>query len=431
LLTNKNLISKEEIEEYQFSKLKAIIAYAYENVPYYKDLFTRIDFHPGDFKTLQDIKKIPYLTKNIVREKQDQLISTSFNPKHIKITHTGGTTGLPMSFCLDKRTASLIEMAYLEDIWARIGYKRYDKCILLREDTVPDIIQGKRYWKRNRFVNWLLLSSFHFNADTFPLYYRKIASFKPAYIIAFPFNAYLLARFIKEYNLPNFPSVKGIICSSENIYDWQREFIEQVFRARVLSYYGHSEKCVIAAECPDENHIEFYPFYGYAELINDKDEWCTAEDEPGEIVATGFNNLASPFIRYKTEDIGLYTTRPCKNHPHWFTLKRIEGRKQNYLVNKDGIPISAIHIDRPFWKIRNDIFAYQYIQDVPGKILVNIHTREKLTDSQIEDVRRQFLEVHVKVDIEIHQVDCIPRAKNGKFQYLIQNIKMQGLMNNL
>jgi phenylacetate-CoA ligase len=430
LLRKKNRISREEIEVYQFTKLKSIIQYAAENVPYYKDLFNRIDFHPEDFKSLQDIKKIPYLTKNIVREQQDRLISTSFNPKHIKIAQTGGTTGLPMSFYLDKRTASLIEMAYLEDIWARIGYKRYEKCILLREDTVPQIIQGKRYWKRYRFMNWLILSSFHFNADTFPLYYRKIASFKPAYIIAFPSNAYLLARFIKENNLPCFPSVKGIICSSENIYEWQREFMEQVFRARVLSYYGHSEKCVIAAECPGENQIEFYPFYGYAELINDKEEWCTAEDEPGEIVATGFDNFASPFIRYKTEDIGIYTTSPNKNHPHWFTLRRIEGRKQNYLVNIDGVPISAMHIDRPFWNIRNDIYAYQYIQDVPGKVLVNIHSCEKLTDSQIEEIRRQFLEIHIKVDIEIRQVDHIPITKSGKFMYLIQNIKIQGLTNN-
>jgi phenylacetate-CoA ligase len=249
--------------------------------------------------------------------------------------------------------------------------------------------------------------------------------------MAFPSNAFLLARYIKEYNLPNFSSLKGIICSSENVYEWQREYVEGVFKIPILSYYGHSEKCVIAAECGDSHRIEFYPHYGYVELINEKEQDCTKEDEPGEIVSTGFNNLAAPFIRYKTEDMGIFTQKTCENHPYWFTLKRIEGRKQNFIINKDNAPISAMHIDRPFWKIRNDIYAYQYIQDVPGKILVNIHAKGKLTDCQIEEIRSEFLQVHFKFEIDIKQVDNIPRTKSGKFRYLIQNVNIQGLTNNI
>ena len=207
--------------------------------------------------------------------------------------------------------------------------------------------------------------------------------------------------------------------------------VEEVFKAKVTNYYGHSEKCVIAAECRDNHCMEFYPIYGYAELINDKDTGCTQEDEQGEIVATGFNNLAAPFIRYRTEDIGIYTKDTCHDHPHWFALKRIEGRKQYFIMNSDGTPISAMHIDRPFWKIRNDIYAYQYVQDAPGIITVNIHAREKLNDCQIEEIRREFLEVHFKFDIDIKMVDHIPRTKSGKFRYLIQNIEMLRPTNNL
>jgi phenylacetate-CoA ligase len=155
------------------------------------------------------------------------------------------------------------------------------------------------------------------------------------------------------------------------------------------------------------------------------------EDESGEIVVTSFHNLTSPFIRYRTEDTGIFTSQTCDDHPNWFTLKRIEGRKQNFLINRDGTPVSAMHIDRPFWKIRNDIYAYQYVQDVPGKVILNIHAREKLSDSQFEEIRQLFLEVHFKFDIDINQVDFIPRTKSGKFRYLIQNISMQGLMNNM
>ena len=424
LIVKGNFNSKEEIERYQYSKLMELIDYSYQHVPYYKDLFNSIDFRPEDFKTIKDIKRIPFLTKNLVREKQDQLISNKWKKENIKIAETGGTTGLPMSFYLDKRTSSLIEMAYLQDIWKRVNYKRYDRCIILRENDVPNIIHGKKYWEMNYITNWLIMSTYHLNADTFLLYYFKIESFKPRYIMAFPSNVYLMAKFIKEHNLPIIKTLKGIICSSENIIEWQKEFIEEVFKVRVFSYYGHSEKCIIASECMDEKLFEFYPQYGFVELLNEEDEWCTEEDESGEIVATGFNNLASPLIRYRTEDIGIYTKNRCKNNPNWFAIKKIEGRKQDFIVDKDGIPKTAISIDRPFWQIRNDIYAYQYIQDAPGKVTVNVHAKEKLTEGQTEAIRKIFMENYFKFDIVINQVDEIPRTKNGKFKYLVQNIRI-------
>jgi phenylacetate-CoA ligase len=415
---------KEDVESYQFNRLKETIEYAYQNVPYYKELLDSNHFLPENFQSLNDLNKIPYLTKNTIREKQEQLISNTFSRKYIKVAETGGTTGLPMSFILDNRTSSLIEMAYLQDIWKRINYKRYDRCIVLREDQVQNIIPGKKYWKLNHVVNWLIMSSFHLNSDTFLIFYNKIISFKPKYIMAFPSNAYLLARFIKEHDLPAIKTLKGIICSSENIYGWQREYIEDVFKVKVLSYYGHSEKCAIAAECIGENLYEFYPQYGYVELVNDKNNWCTEEDEIGEIVVTGFNHMAAPFIRYRTNDMGIFTRNKSKNHPYWFTIKRIEGRKQDFIIDKDGTPKTSIHIDRPFWNIRNDIYAYQYIQDVPGKVTVNVHAKNDLKKNQIEEIKKIFTETYFKFEIEIKQVDNIPRTRNGKFKYLVQNIKI-------
>ena len=167
------LRTREEIDDYQFRELKKLIAYSFENVPYYTNLFKEIEFHPDDFKSLEDIKKIPFLTKNIIRDHQKELMSKTFPKKHMKYVHTGGTTGLPMDFVLDKRTSSPYEIAYLENIWQRIGYRRRDKCIILRQDEVKKITEGKKYWKFDLLSKRLVLSAFHLNADTFHLYYKK------------------------------------------------------------------------------------------------------------------------------------------------------------------------------------------------------------------------------------------------------------------
>ena len=328
-----------------------------------------------------------------------------------------------MSFSLDKRTSSLIETAYLENMWKRVGYNNYDRCVILRGDVVKPIITDKKYWKTSYITNWLIMSSIHLNADTFSLFYNKIVSFKPKFIIAYPFNAYLLAKFIEEHKLQPITSLKAIICSSENMYDWQRKYMEDIYKVKIFSYYGLSEKCIIATECLDSTNYEFYPQYGFTELINKKNNWCTEENERGEIIATGFNNYASPFIRYKTDDIGIFTKNQSIDNPNWFTIKKIEGRKQDYVVDKKGTSKTAIHLDRPFWKIRDMIYAYQYLQNTRGKIELNIHPKNKLTQEQIDTIRKIFIKNYLNIDIEINEVNNIYRTKTGKFRYLIQKIK--------
>ena len=423
LLNSKSFNTKENIERYQLKKLKDIIEYSNKYVPYYYDLFNRINFRPDDFKSIKDIKRIPYLTKDIIRNNQEKLISRVFPKKFIKTVQTGGTTGVPLDFFLDKRTSSVIEMAYLEDMWKRVNYRIYNKCVVLREDNIENIIEGQKYWKMNFTTNWLTMSARHLNTDTFRIFYNKIISFNPHFIIAFPSNAYLLARLIKENNLRNFPRLKAVICSSENMYDWQRKYMEEIFKVRIYSYYAHSEKCIIASECKNSSMYEFYPQYGFVELINRDNNWCTEENEKGEIIATGFNNFVSPFLRYKTDDVGIYTTLRCENNLNWYTLKRIEGRTQDFLIDRDNTPKTSIHIDRPFWNIRDQIYAYQYIQDNPGEVLLKIHAKEKLNSKQLDDIKKVFLKTYFKIDIKIEQVHYISRTKSGKFRYLLQNIK--------
>lgn len=154
LLKPGKLDTREKVEEFQFARLKEIIQYAYRYVPYYSRTFDEIGFHPDDFKILGDLKKIPYLTKQIIRENRDELISCKFPKKHLKVVETGGTTGMPMEFLLDDRYATLIELVYLRHMWA--SYRRRDRCIVLREDNVEGIVEGKRYWKRSLLTNWLV-----------------------------------------------------------------------------------------------------------------------------------------------------------------------------------------------------------------------------------------------------------------------------------
>ncbi|UCH14159.1 MAG: phenylacetate--CoA ligase family protein [Bacteroidales bacterium] len=414
--------SKEEIEAKQLRLLKRIIEHSYKNVPYYHDLFNRENISPDDIKKLEDIKKIPYLTKDIIRENIDRIISPTVPKKYIKNVLSGGTSGLPLEFYLDKRTSSPIEMAYIQHLWKRIGFKLYDRCIVLRGEALS-VKEDKKYWKMNRSINWLSMSSFHINDQTFSIYLDKINSFKPKFIIAYPSVIYLLAVLFKRYDIPPIKSLKAIILSSESVYESQRKYIENVFNTRAFSYYGLSEKCCIAAECENSTFYEFAPYYGFVEYINQDEEWCTKEDEKGEIVATSFNNYAFPFIRYKTGDTCIFTNKK-QTERNWPVIKQIIGRAQEFLVDRTNSVVTFTCHDEPFYTIIKKINAYQFHQDKPGEIKVLIENIEPLDETELSKVKEELNDYYKDIAFTFETEKSIARTKSGKLKYLIQNLDL-------
>ena len=217
---------------------------------------------------------------------------------------------------------------------------------------------------------------------------------------------------------------RGIICSSETLYGWQKKYLTDVFGVEIYSYYGLTEKCCIAGECKSNSYYKFIPTYGFVELLNNNNGWCTAEDEEGEIVATGFNNYVMPFIRYKTTDKGINTNYD-DGSPGWKIIKEIRGRQQDFFVDKTGSSISFTCSDEPFWHIIEKMNAYQYVQHEPGIVNLNLVLNDKLTDSEIDIIHRVFNSYYAKITLNVYLVNSIPLTVSGKFRYLIQNLNQE------
>ena len=131
----------EEKRKIQLKKIQEIVEYAYFNVPYYKELFDKnnISYKINSF---EEFEKIPYLTKDIIRNNLDKLKSKE-KIKNIKVT-TGGTTGMPMEFYLDKKVA-INELAFVDYYWNKFSnkYKNTSKIAVLR-GNIPSKIKNSR-----------------------------------------------------------------------------------------------------------------------------------------------------------------------------------------------------------------------------------------------------------------------------------------------
>jgi phenylacetate-CoA ligase len=197
--------------------------------------------------------------------------------------------------------------------------------------------------------------------------------------------------------------LKGIFLTSENIDLVQREFIEKFFDVRSITFYGHSERCVIAEEA-SPNRYSFDPFYGYTEQI-------PAGNKKFLIAGTGFLNHSMPFIRYKTDDL-------CTPVNSYYSIEGKRSSKKG-LYGYNGEFISSTSFLEPF----NNLTNYQFIQHEKGKadmliVLSNdFHGREISTIKSGIDARTRGI-----IDISIKRVDSLILSPRGKCQMYISNL---------
>ncbi|MFL0246142.1 phenylacetate--CoA ligase family protein [Candidatus Clostridium stratigraminis] len=412
--------NQEQHEQYQIIQIRKLLEHAYNNVPYYTKRFNEIGIKPQDINNFKDFKNLPYLTKDLVRNNINDLIDKNYDRRNLKYVTSGGTMGIPMGFYVEPKADKAREWAFITNLWCRVGYSvnRINKCVILR-----GIIPKKGFYEY--LGRDLILSSFQMSEKNLRYYIDLIDSFNPDFIQAYPSSIHLLSKYILKNNVNiNFNKLKCILCSSENLYQNQRFDIEQAFGVRVYNFYGHSEHACIAGECEQSKNLHIQSEYGYTEIINENEIDVSEKDEVGEIVATGFNNYVMPFIRYKTGDLVVISKEKCKCGRSYKIIKEFKGRNQDYIVDKTGSLISFICSDDALWNVKDKISAYQFVQNEPGKVILNIESNEKITIEDLKIINNDFSIFFHSIDLDINMVDFIERTKRGKFKFLVQNIEV-------
>ncbi len=416
--------SREKLEEYQMQQLSRLLHHAYENVPYYRRVFDERALKPKDIQDFRDLSRLPYLTKGIIRENLPDLVARNYHGSKLEYVTTGGSTGIPLGFYWERGVTNPKEHAFIRMLWERVGYRMTDRCVVLRGNFDQSAPKG-RFWSYDPLNKSLILSCCNMTDELLPDYIAKISEFKPDFIQAYPSVITILTRFMERNNVEPFRTVKAILCTSESLYPWQRELLEEVMKYRVWSFYGHSERAALAGECEKSTYYHIQPEYGIVELISKDGNAVTNQDEVGEITATGFNNLACPFIRYRTTDLAVLSNTKCECGRDYALLSKMEGRLQFFFVDKTGSLITSFYSDEGPRNFAGKINAYQYVQNEPGKVLLNIDAKNKFSISEIDAVKRDFLDFYPRFDIEIEFVDHIPRTKSGKFKFLVQKLPIE------
>lgn len=402
--------SKENILEFQNNRMREIINYSYAYVPYYKEVFLENNINPDEIKTIDDLYRIPILEKETVRNNYKKLISENFKQTVIH-GHTSGSTGksLQLNFSIES-------IQYRWALWfrhkARFGIKPSDPYATFTGKVAVPINQNRPpYWRENWPMKQTIFTMHHINKDKVPCIVKRLNKGGFAYYSGYPSIIYNLAVIIKELHLEIIKPPKIIITGAESLLDFQVSLMEEVFKCPVTDQYGFSEGCGNASRC---EHGFFHEDFEYGILECHNPQKNDDGSITGEILATGFTNLAMPFIRYRVGDTATWVETECKCGRKSKVIREINGRSEDYVITPEGNKI--LRFDYIFKDTVNVIEA-QIIQKKLGEITIRVIKRGDYSDKDENSIRREVLKkISPKLKVFFEYPLTIERETTGKFR---------------
>lgn len=410
--------STADIHRYQLKKLHTLSVHCYQNVPYYTGVFNSLKLNPADIKTFEGLRKLPFLTKKIIRENPDSLKAKNMRNSLVRM-NTGGSTGEPLIFYVDKRRQAYDKAsAFRAKRWWGIDIG--EKEIALWGSPIEITKQDRMKDFRDRITNTKLLSAFDMKEESMFRYIEVIQSYKPKHMFGYPSSIYLLANFCKHKNIDmKNVGIKVIFVTGELLYDYQKNLIQEIFGCTVANGYGGRDGGFIAHECPNGNmHITEDIL---VEIIKD-DRVPAKEGETGEIVVTHLDNFGMPFIRYRMGDMGKLSNKRCACGRATPILEAIEGRATDFIVTPDGKTLHALALIYVLRDIEG-IEQFKIIQETKDYLEIKIIRNGKFSlagEKIIDDKIKKLLGNEVKIAFDYE--DFIESEKSGKYRYVVSKV---------
>ena len=410
-------MSRQKIREMQLERLKHTVRYAYENVAMYRERFDAIGLKPEHIQTLKDIEKIPYTTKDDLRDNYPFKLLAVPMKKIIRVHASSGTTGKPItcgytradidnwSTCI----ARILTMAGAtdEDIFhVAFGYGLFTGGFGLHYGveklgaTVVPVSSG------NTERQIMLLKDFGATA-----------------LIATPSYAMYLAETAKKLDVLQDLKLRLVCMGAEASTAEMHEALRQILGAFPTENYGLTEVGGpgVSGECREKAGMHINEDMFYAEVMNIEENRALAEGEQGELVLTTLTKEGMPILRYRTKDITSITYEPCKCGRTTARMARVVGRTDDMLIIR-GVNVFPSQIESVLMAMPELGKTYEIIVDRVNymdtiEVHVEVQDASLLTDySKLEELVAKIkhkLRVVVQLDVKVKLVEpfSIKRAE--------------------
>lgn len=409
--------SPEQLRALQWQRLQALLREA-ERVPYYRDRFAREGLKVGELRGLQDLPRLPLLTKADIRAHSDALRHPE--ARGLARFNTGGSSGEPLVFFIGKERVS-------HDVAAKWRATRWwgvdigDSELVVWGSPIELGRQDRIKAVRDAFLRTALLPAFEMSEERLDGFVAEIRRRRPAMLFGYPSALSLIARHAKArgQRLDDL-GVRVVFVTSERLYDDQRRDIEAGFAAPVANGYGGRDAGFIAHQCPSGGmHLTAEDIL--VETVDAAGQ-PVPEGQAGEIVVTHLATRDYPFIRYRTGDVAVLDNGRCACGRGLPMLKEIQGRTTDFVVKADGTVmhgLALIYVIRDLPGVRK----FKIVQHSLDETEVQLALDPGFDRAYLPGIERGFKRrLGDAVAVRIQEVDDIAAEASGKFRYVISKV---------
>ena len=410
-------MTRPEIEKLQLERLQKTVKHCM-NSPFYKKRFEEINLKPEDIQSLDDLRKIPFTTKQDLRDTYPFGIASVPLEKTTRLHSSSGTTGNP--------TVILHTQKDLDE-WANA----VARCLHMVGLRPSDVFQNSSGY--GMFTGGL---GFQYGAERLGMLtvpaaagntkrqIKFMTDFGTTAVHAIPSYAARIYEVMEEMGVDprRDTKLKTLIIGAEPHSEEQRRRIEEMLGVKAYNSFGMSEMCGpgVAFECTEQNGLHIWEDYYIVEIVDPDTLEPVPEGEVGELVLTTINREAMPLLRYRTRDLTRILPGECPCGRHHARLDRMKGRSDDMIILK-GVNIFPIQIETillQFKELSTDYLITLETVDTNDEMTIEVELNELFTDdyarlqSLTREISRQLRdEILVTPRIKLMPKGALPKSE--------------------
>ena len=422
-------MSREDMKVLQSERLVKLVKYVYDNVEFYRNRMDEHGVKPENIKSIDDIVKLPYTTKNDLRDTYPFGLFAAPKSDIVRIHASSGTTGKATVVCYTQKDI---------DDWSEC----VARCMSMADVTKDDIIQiaygyglftgglGAHYGAERVGAMVVPMSTGNSKKLT-----TMMVDFGATAIACTPSYLLHLSEVLRDEGLLDKIKLKAAICGAEPWTEKMRNEIETRLNITAHDIYGLSEIMGpgVACDCKYHSGLHICEDYFYPEIIDPKTLEPVADGQTGELVFTTLTKEGIPLIRYRTKDLTSITHEKCECGRTSARISRFKGRSDDMLIIR-GVNVFPSQVEAALVDVEEVTPHYMMIVDRVGnldtlEIQVEVDVKyytdeirgiEKLT-KKIQGVIQGALGISAK--IKLMGPNSLPRSE-GKAVHVIDNRKL-------
>jgi phenylacetate-CoA ligase len=413
LLRRTQWLEPDVLAKTQGEVLRDLLVHAGTNVPFYRRLFAETGFDPHRVTSREDLRRLPLLTRETVRERYEELVDPARRGRNIR-KQTSGTSGVPLRFEYSNGSEAWRQAMRLRAYgWA--GY-RQGRPTLHYWGTGTKLPRGLRALKMRvdrSLRREVYVDCGHQDDEAMGQLVRILERSTPHAIVAYTQALATFARWVHQRAARAWGDVV-VIGGAEAMSAADRAALHNVFGPEVYETYGSRETMLIAAECEAHDGMHVAEENLIVEILR-ADGRPAAPGETGAVAVTDLHNTGMPFIRYTNGDLATWAPAgTCRCGRSLRRIARVEGRASDTLRDGNGAPVPGMLFNSLLNSLEAEVHEFQAVQRRSGEVELRIVPGRAWSRARFAETARRLASYFPGLSFRVVLVGAIERDASGK-----------------